>query len=182
MTARAQTDMIARLAGGAQSGRAAAAEKALEKIKGEGGLVPKPYVPKRRTFAFPPVERMGQRVLSVRGMTHGYQARRLFNNVDLEIGKGERVAVIGARRGQGWQRARAAPRRPAGRQACARLWEPAARVFMIARPASTPASLAPTHKRCCTAVCQVISSCARACLPGAGSGCARLSQWPCMHP
>ncbi len=109
--ARAQTDMIARLAGGAQSGRAAAAEKALDKIKGEGGLVPKPYVPKRRTFAFPPVERMGQRVLSVRGMTHGYQARRLFNNVDLEIGKGERVAIIGARPGRGWQRARAAASR-----------------------------------------------------------------------
>ncbi|KAK9842531.1 hypothetical protein WJX81_004688 [Elliptochloris bilobata] len=90
-----QTDLIARLSGGAQSGRAAAAEKALEKIRAEGGLVPKPYVPKRRTFAFPPVERMGQRVLSIRGMTHGYQDRRLFNNVDLEIVKGERVAVIG---------------------------------------------------------------------------------------
>ena len=93
---RAQTELIARLAGGAQSGRAAAAEKALEKIKAEGALVPKPYVPKKRTFAFPPVERMGQRVLSVRGMTHGYQDRRLFNNVDLEIVKGERVAFIGA--------------------------------------------------------------------------------------
>lgn len=88
--------MIARLSGGAQSGRAAAAEKTLEKIKAEGGLVPKPYVPKKRTFAFPPVERMGQRVLSVHGMTHGYQDRRLFNNVDLEINKGERVAIIGA--------------------------------------------------------------------------------------
>ena len=55
--------------------------------------MPKPYVPKKRTFAFPPVERMGQRVLSVRGMTHGYQDRRLFNNVDLEIVKGERVAI-----------------------------------------------------------------------------------------
>ena len=89
-------ELIARLAGGAQSGRAAAAEKALEKIKAEGALVPKPYVPKKRTFAFPPVERMGQRVLSIRGMTHGYQDHRLFNNVDLEINKGERVAFIGA--------------------------------------------------------------------------------------
>ena len=93
---RVQTELIARLSGGAQSGRAAAAEKALEKIKSEAGLVLKPYVPKKRTFAFPPVERMGQRVLSIRGMTHGYQDRRLFNNVDLEIVKGERVAFIGA--------------------------------------------------------------------------------------
>jgi hypothetical protein len=44
----AQTDMIHRLAGGGQSGRASAAEKALEAIKGEGTLVAKPFVPKKR--------------------------------------------------------------------------------------------------------------------------------------
>jgi hypothetical protein len=36
----------------------AAAEKALERIKAEG-LVEKPFVPKRRAFTFPPVEKMG---------------------------------------------------------------------------------------------------------------------------
>ena len=44
-----QTDLIARLSGGAQSGRAAAAEKALEKIRSEG-LLEKPFIPKKRIF------------------------------------------------------------------------------------------------------------------------------------
>lgn len=46
-----QTEMIQRLSGGAQSGRAAAAEKALEAMK-EEGLVEKPFVAKKRTFAY----------------------------------------------------------------------------------------------------------------------------------
>jgi hypothetical protein len=54
------------VAGGAQSGRAAAAEKQLEKMKAEG-LVPKPFVPKKRSFTFPPVEKMGQKVVTIEG-------------------------------------------------------------------------------------------------------------------
>lgn len=46
-----QTEMVQRLSGGAQSGRAAAAEKSLEKIKEEGTLVEKPFVARRRSFA-----------------------------------------------------------------------------------------------------------------------------------
>ena len=91
-----QTEIIHRLSGGAQAGRAAAAEKALEKIKSDEGLITKPFVPKKRSFAFPSPERMGQRVLEINGLTHGYGDRRLFDNVDLEIEKGERVAIIGA--------------------------------------------------------------------------------------
>lgn len=37
------------------------AEKALERIK-EEGLIPKPFVAKKRSFTFPPVEKMGQKV------------------------------------------------------------------------------------------------------------------------
>ncbi|CAL8469003.1 g8544 [Coccomyxa elongata] len=90
-----QTDIIARLTGGDQAGRAAAAKKALEKIKSEEGIVTKPFVPKKRSFAFPTPERMGQRVLEINGLTHGYGDRLLFDKVDLEIEKGERVAIIG---------------------------------------------------------------------------------------
>ncbi len=46
-----QTEIVQRLSGGAQSGRAAAAEKALEKIKEEGSLVEKPFVARKRSFA-----------------------------------------------------------------------------------------------------------------------------------
>ncbi|KAG1676928.1 hypothetical protein FOA52_014804 [Chlamydomonas sp. UWO 241] len=89
-----QQDLIKRLSGGAQSGRAAQAEKALERIKAEG-LIEKPYVAKRRTFAFPHVEKMGQQVLTIEGLSHGYDNRPLFRDVDLEIDKGDRVAIIG---------------------------------------------------------------------------------------
>jgi hypothetical protein len=51
--------------GGAQSGRAAAAEKQLERMKAEG-LVEKPFVPKRRSFTFPPVEKMGTNVVDIK--------------------------------------------------------------------------------------------------------------------
>jgi hypothetical protein len=45
--------MIQRPSGGAQSGRAAAAEKALEAMK-EEGLVEKPFIARKRTFALNP--------------------------------------------------------------------------------------------------------------------------------
>ena len=44
---------------------------------------------------FPAVERMGQDVLSVQRLTHGYQDRTLFKNCDFEMEKSERVALIG---------------------------------------------------------------------------------------
>ena len=53
-----QNELITRLGAGGQSGRAATAEKALERMR-EEGLVSKPFVPKKRSFAFPSVERMG---------------------------------------------------------------------------------------------------------------------------
>ncbi|KAF6252209.1 P-loop containing nucleoside triphosphate hydrolase protein [Scenedesmus sp. NREL 46B-D3] len=87
-------DLVRRLAGGAQSGRAAAAEKQLERMKAEG-LIEKPFVPKRRSFTFPPVEKMGTNVVEIKGLSHGYDGRLLFKDVDLEIGQGERIAIIG---------------------------------------------------------------------------------------
>eukprot|EP00197_Chlamydomonas_leiostraca_P006476 CAMPEP_0202869404 /NCGR_PEP_ID=MMETSP1391-20130828/12431_1 /ASSEMBLY_ACC=CAM_ASM_000867 /TAXON_ID=1034604 /ORGANISM="Chlamydomonas leiostraca, Strain SAG 11-49" /LENGTH=706 /DNA_ID=CAMNT_0049549717 /DNA_START=43 /DNA_END=2163 /DNA_ORIENTATION=- len=88
------TEIMQRLAGGAQSGRASQAEKALERIK-EEGLIEKPFVEKKRSFTFPPVDKMGQKVVSIRGLTHGYSRGPLFKNVDLDIEKGDRVAIIG---------------------------------------------------------------------------------------
>ena len=44
---------------------------------------------------FPAVERMGQEVLTVQRLTHGYQDRTLFKNCDFEMEKSERVALIG---------------------------------------------------------------------------------------
>ena len=71
-----------------------AAQKQLDKMQAEG-LVEKPFVPKKRTFSFPPVEKMGTSVVHIKGLTHGYNNRLLFKDVDLEIAKGERIAIIG---------------------------------------------------------------------------------------
>jgi ATPase subunit of ABC transporter with duplicated ATPase domains len=90
-----QEELVRRLAGGANTGRATTAEKALEKLKADGTFVEKPFVAKTRPFTFPPVERMGQTAVRIEDLTHGYSDRMLFQNADLEIERGERVAIIG---------------------------------------------------------------------------------------
>ena len=59
------------------------------------GLIEKPFEAKRRSFSFPTAERMGRKVLSIGSLTHGYGDRTLFKNAQLEIEKGERLAIIG---------------------------------------------------------------------------------------
>lgn len=59
------------------------------------GLIEKPFVMKKRSFTFPDVERMGQRVLDIQDLTHGYQGRALFKHAQLELEKGDRVAIVG---------------------------------------------------------------------------------------
>lgn len=91
----AQEEMVARLSAGAASGRASTAEKVLEKLGSEEKRVRKPFMPRKKTFSFPAVERMGQTAVSIKNLTHGYQDKRLFNDASLEIERGERVALIG---------------------------------------------------------------------------------------
>lgn len=90
-----QSEIARRLAGGANSGRASTAEKNLERLKSEGTFVEKPFIAKKRNFNFPPVERMGQIAVQIKDLTHGYSGRPLFKNANLEIEKGERIAIIG---------------------------------------------------------------------------------------
>lgn len=61
-----------------------------------GRQVRKPFVARRKTFAFPAVDRMGQTAVSISKLTHGYGDHRLFDDASLQIGRGERVALIGA--------------------------------------------------------------------------------------
>lgn len=89
-----QEGLISKLSAGAQAGRATAAEKQIEKMRSEG-LIERPFVPKRRSFTFPSAERMGKMVLSIDNLTHGYQQRTLFKNAQLELEKGDRLAIIG---------------------------------------------------------------------------------------
>ena len=90
-------EMIARRSGGGQSGRAATAEKQLEKLLESDDLVEKPFVEKGRFFRFPAMERSGKVVLNIANLTHGYPGagRSLFESMSLEITRGERVAFVG---------------------------------------------------------------------------------------
>jgi ATPase subunit of ABC transporter with duplicated ATPase domains len=88
-------DLVTRLSGGAQSGRAAAAAKDLARLTGPDAL-PKPFTPRKRAFTFPAVDRMGQAVLTVKDLTHGYGGGPpLLSHANLEVVKGERLAIIG---------------------------------------------------------------------------------------
>ena len=88
-----QRELIQRLAGGGQSGRATAAQKALDKLMEDP--VVKPWEEKTRRFRFPDAPRSSQIVAQVRGLTHGYDEKTLFENVNLQIDRSERVAMIG---------------------------------------------------------------------------------------
>jgi ATPase subunit of ABC transporter with duplicated ATPase domains len=90
-----QKEIVRRLSAGANSGRASTAEKTIEKMKAEGTYVEKPFVPKKRSFMFPSAERMGRIAIKIEGLTHGYHGRTLFEDANMEIEKGERVAIIG---------------------------------------------------------------------------------------
>lgn len=89
-----QREMIRRLAGGGQSGRANAAAKELERLLEDP--VEKPWVEKQRRFQFPTAPRSSQVVARVENLTHGYDEKTLFKNTSLQIDRGERVAMIGA--------------------------------------------------------------------------------------
>jgi hypothetical protein len=53
---------------------------------------------------------MGNRVLTVEDLTHGYNGRTLFRNAKLDVEKGERIAIIGPN-GAGARRGGAGARR-----------------------------------------------------------------------
>ena len=89
-----QRDIVARLTGGAQAGRAVAAQKEVDRLLSTD-RVDKPFVPKKRPFAFPPATSLGQRVLTIDSLRHGYGGRLLFDDANLELEKGERLAIIG---------------------------------------------------------------------------------------
>ena len=88
-------EMISRLQGGGQAGRAQSAMKELEKIKDPENYVQKPFEAKSRKFTFPSTERCGEVVLQIDRLTHGYNGKTLFEDAKLVVEKGERIAIVG---------------------------------------------------------------------------------------
>ncbi|KAL7479249.1 hypothetical protein ACHAW6_004985 [Cyclotella cf. meneghiniana] len=73
-------------------------EAQLEKFMKSPDYVQKPpFVGKPFRFRFPPAPRLSPEVAEVKGLTHGYGdgANRLFEDSELFIEKGDRIAIIG---------------------------------------------------------------------------------------
>lgn len=73
--------------------RAESKEKALEKT--EVIAAPEPVADKMR-FSITPAKESGKDVLNITNLTKAYGSNRLFTNINLEIKKGEKIALIGA--------------------------------------------------------------------------------------
>ncbi|KAG6543893.1 hypothetical protein Mapa_014733 [Marchantia paleacea] len=87
-------ELVQRLSGGANSGRATSAEKQLERIQ-DGQLVEKPFEHKQLKFRFPELERSGKTVLEIDNLCHRYDGKILFENAKLLVERGEKLAIIG---------------------------------------------------------------------------------------
>lgn len=87
-------DLISRLSGGANSGRASTAEKKLEKLQDEE-QIDKPFQHKQMKIRFPERGVSGRSVLAVKNLEFGYGDKVLFKKANLTIERGEKIAIIG---------------------------------------------------------------------------------------
>ncbi|KAK1302491.1 ABC transporter F family member 5 [Acorus calamus] len=87
-------DLISRLGAGANSGRASAEEKKLEKLQ-EEDQVEKPFQRKQIKFRFPERGRSGRSVVAIKNLEFNYEDKVLFDNANLSIERGEKIAIIG---------------------------------------------------------------------------------------
>ncbi|PKA49098.1 ABC transporter F family member 5 [Apostasia shenzhenica] len=87
-------ELINRLGGGANSGRASSEEKKLEKLQ-EDGLIEKPFQRKQMKIRFPERGRSGRTVLTLNNLEFGFGDEVLFNKANLIVERGEKIAIIG---------------------------------------------------------------------------------------
>lgn len=87
-------DLINRLSAGANAGRASTAEKKLEKLQ-EEEQVDKPFIRKQMKIRFPERGTSGRLVLSIKNLEFSYEDKVLFNNANLTIERGEKIAILG---------------------------------------------------------------------------------------
>ncbi|CAH8270620.1 unnamed protein product [Arabidopsis lyrata] len=90
----ATKDLISRLSGGANSGRASSAEKKLEKLQ-EEEQIEKPFQRKQMKIRFLECGLSGRSVVTVKNLGFGFEDKILFNKANLAIERGEKVAIIG---------------------------------------------------------------------------------------
>ncbi|KAG8090178.1 hypothetical protein GUJ93_ZPchr0011g27352 [Zizania palustris] len=87
-------ELINRLGAGVNSGRASSEQKKLEKLEKEG-LIEKPFQRKQLKIRFPERGRSGRTVLTLRNLEFGFGDKKLFDNANLIVERGEKIAIIG---------------------------------------------------------------------------------------
>eukprot|EP01032_Pedospumella_encystans_P014370 gene14370-16508_t len=73
-------------------------ENALLKLKNSEDMIAPPPRERKFRFRFPPAPRCGEAVLVAEGLRHGYgtgPSQTLFQNVDLQVQRGDRIGFIG---------------------------------------------------------------------------------------
>jgi ATP-binding cassette subfamily F protein 3 len=77
--------------------KASKARQAQSKIKlvKKIELVQRPRTEKRTRFSFPEVPRSGRVVVSIRGLSKGFRDKLLYKEIDLNVLRGEKIAIIG---------------------------------------------------------------------------------------
>ncbi|KAJ8598188.1 hypothetical protein CTAYLR_007391 [Chrysophaeum taylorii] len=88
---------INRFRSGSRAQQAKSRERQLEKLLNDPDeLVARPPTNKRvLRIRFPEPPRCGVSIVAGHGLTHGYDGRALFSGVDLELQKGDRIAILG---------------------------------------------------------------------------------------
>ncbi|EES08803.1 ABC transporter F family member 5 [Sorghum bicolor] len=87
-------ELINRLGAGVNAGRASSEQKKLEKLEKEG-LIEKPFQRKQLKIRFPERGRSGRTVLAINNLQFGFEDKTLFNNANLIVERGEKIAIIG---------------------------------------------------------------------------------------
>ncbi|XP_062182300.1 ABC transporter F family member 5-like [Phragmites australis] len=87
-------ELINRLGAGVNAGRASSEQKKLEKLEKEG-LIEKPFQRKQLKIRFPERGRSGRTVLAIKNLQFGFGDKTLFNNANLIVERGEKIAIIG---------------------------------------------------------------------------------------
>ncbi|CAL4991849.1 unnamed protein product [Urochloa decumbens] len=87
-------ELINRLGAGVNAGRASSEQKKLEKLEKEG-LIEKPFQRKQLKIRFPEPGRSGRTVLAIKNLQFGFEDKTLFNNANLIVERGEKIAIIG---------------------------------------------------------------------------------------
>ncbi|CAN6363325.1 unnamed protein product [Urochloa humidicola] len=87
-------ELINRLGAGVNAGRASSEQKKLEKLEKEG-LIEKPFQRKQLKIRFPERGRSGRTVLAIKNLQFGFEDKTLFNNANLIVERGEKIAIIG---------------------------------------------------------------------------------------